>query len=429
MSSHPELTDKESIRQNNHHHAQTIFDFLTQFLTIYNKQQQKYIKSFAKHVYRWARISSHHEEYFDDKTNDKKIQTLMDQFTNEFNKNHLPPIQDEKNSKFYEIYPSKELRELVDKYKNQNKQSNPPNSVENKGIIDTNNKTVIKEHEHDENEPILPTFVDSIPCPVSISSMNNERERPQKVLLLMDFDDTLIPSKMLKAKNYQITYNKLTYTERRELNEYTESLNNYMDTMLNIFDNNIDGNVQILTNGSSNWVTEESMWNSGKLFAQKMVPFMKKMTECKIDIISALDNWKLNCHKYQQGFHAIEPHKWKWICMKQLIRQYFGRKLKGDYDVKIISIGDSYYSEFLGAIDAFKYYLRKQKINVVQDINISLHRIKFVEEPTWKELCDELKWITNNMESIVHRHDKSMDYNMMDYNIRGSAHSNSNLSK
>lgn len=422
------LTKKEileSLRKDNHDHAQRIFDFLSLCLTIYNEHQQKYIKSFAKHVYRWARISSHHSEYFD-KTNDKKIESLMNEFTDHFNKKYLPPI--EKNSLFYEIYPSKELRELVDKYENAKPEetdsetstasttSTSTESAENNDIMD-NDKTVTKErehqqheqqHEHDENEPMDPSI--STPSPISIISMNKKRVRPQKVLLLMDFDDTLIPSKMLKAKNYKITYNKLTYTERRELNEYSDALNKWMNTMLSIFDKNIDGNVQILTNGSSNWVTEESMWNSGKLFAQKMLPFMRSLAECNIDIISALDNWKLNCHKYEEGFHAIEPHKWKWICIKQLIRQYFGRKLRGNFDVKIISIGDSYYSEFLGAVDAYKNYIRKQKMHVLEHINVSLHRIKFVEEPTWTELRDELKWTTDNIEYIVNHHDKSTDY-------------------
>ncbi len=420
--------DKESIRKINRDQAQRIFDFLSKFLTIYNKQQRKYIKSFAKHVYRWARISSHHSEYFDDKTNDKKIQTLMNQFSDQFNKKYLPPI--ENNSYFYEIYPSKELKELVKRYKNKlnnnydsknisintKKENISQNCAENANVIDT--KTVSKKHKCNVMNDTIPRSIQNTP----------KRVRPQKVLLLMDFDDTLIPSKMLKLKNYQITFNKLTYTERRELDGYTKSLNAFMDTMLSKFDDNIDGNVQILTNGSSNWVTEESMWNSGKLFAQKMVPFMKKMTECKIDIISALDNWKLNCHKYEAGFQAIEPHKWKWICMKQLIRQYFGRKLKGDYDVKIISMGDSYWSEFLGAADAFKYYLRKQKLNTLKSINISLHRIKFIEEPTWNELNSELKWMKDNIDYIINNQHKSADY-IMENILKVKDGNNINLAK
>jgi len=127
-----------------------------------------------------------------------------------------------------------------------------------------------------------------------------------------------------------------------------------------------------------------------------------------------LDNWMIACKRYKKGFNAMEPHQWKWKIMKQLFREQFGRKLDGSFDVKIISMGDSYKSEYQGAGIAFTEYISKQNMNVTKDINISLHRIKFIENPTIHQLTKELIWTTQNIKSMVLDRHKSANYMLSD---------------
>eukprot|EP01084_Bolivina_argentea_P070148 127580_1 len=352
--------DMDSIRKENRDEAERIFDFLSLLTSLYDRDKQRYIKSFVKHVYRWARMSSYHQLYFGQTTDDQKIKQLMSEFSAEFNKKYLPPIE---HTLFYEIYPSKPLRAFIQKHQ-------PKRTV----------------------SPSPPLNLAPVPL------------RTQKVLFLMDWDDTLIPSTMIRHKQYNITDTNTSVTKRAELDHYCEALDHFMGTIFALMNYNSDRNVQILTNGSSRWVKEESLFDSGDLFARKMTPFAEKLCKYHIDIISASDNW-MTAAKYDKArgnhYKKVEPYKWKWKIMKQLFREYFGKRLDGRNDIKIVSLGDSYQSEYLGAGVAFSSYLEKQSMKKTKDIDMSLHRIKFIEEPTVPQLTKQLEWCAKHMKSIV----------------------------
>ena len=103
-------------------------------------------------------------------------------------------------------------------------------------------------------------------------------------------------------------------------------------------------------------------------------------------------------------------YKYKWESIEILIDYYFGKILKGDKNIKIISIGDSRSYEFDGAKVAFDKFIERQPKKVLNKINISLHRVKFAMKPSWKQLTEELNYMTTNMEYIVKHNHISTDY-------------------
>ena len=84
--------------------------------------------------------------------------------------------------------------------------------------------------------------------------------------------------------------------------------------------------------------------------------------------------------------------------------------LSGTHDVKVIAIGDGHHYDFEGVQQAYNRYLGKQNKHILNRINTSLHRIKFVSTPTIKQLTKELRCITWDIQDIVEHNHISKDY-------------------
>ena len=65
----------------------------------------------------------------------------------------------------------------------------------------------------------------------------------------------------------------------------------------------------------------------GSLYKKTIDKCMEKLRQCEVDMISAKDIWsKRECDKKD----------WKYKEMKRMISRYFGKKLNGKHDIKII---------------------------------------------------------------------------------------------
>lgn len=228
-----------------------------------------------------------------------------------------------------------------------------------------------------------------------------------KLLILLDFDDTLIPSTLIRQKEFRITERNLADTEREALEFYVDAVNEFVDTLLRLVDNNRARSIKIVTNGSASWVRAASFYQSGSLFAELMRPLHMKLVDSKIDIISARDHKD----KEPRRFADISLQHIKPYLMKLIFYEYFGQQLSDTHqEIKIVSIGDSP-CEFHASAAALKYYLKEQSPEVLERVNVSLHRIKFAMKPnTFRKLGDELKWCTQNMHDIIHNNRASKDY-------------------
>ena len=133
-----------------------------------------------------------------------------------------------------------------------------------------------------------------------------------------------------------------------------------------------------------------------------MKQFGTKMTEMGVDVIST----KTNTHI----IGGSNGHELRQEIIEILLAKYFGDELSGSHDIKIISIWNGGENEPNAAKLAYKNYLNKQDKDVLDNINTSLHTIKFVREPTWTHLEKQWKWVEKHIAHIVKENNESTDY-------------------
>lgn len=218
------------------------------------------------------------------------------------------------------------------------------------------------------------------------SSKSTDKNDNVEVLLIMNYDDTLIPTTMLNENKGKIPENQLKC--------YSEQLDKFIDATLQKFNSNKNQNVYIISNETAEWITKKSLSGYGESFKDAMEPINKKIHDSKIEVMSAEDN------KREGKIKADDPYKLKRIAMKQIIERYYGERLTGDHDVKIISIGD-YAIDFEGAESAYENYLSKQDEKVLNKINTSLVTVKLADKPTVIHLANALKWLGEQMDEIL----------------------------
>ena len=386
--------------------------------SFYNR---KYAKSLFKRIYRIARIASRqHNNNSKSKSKLTKINDILKQIDADFGDGRFPSGNDhtfyDKSHQLFDkfveqkfIDPNTEFAKkylvLIDKYFVDNKVSNReyPQQIAQKT---TNNGHEGEGNEIDQRQPQK----EMIPISPILSDGIRNKKPNQKILIMLDWDDTLIPSSIIKSKKFNVSEKNTNDKEKKELNIYVKELTKFMDKLLSIFNGNKDSSIKIVTNASSLWVSEGSFCRTGSLFAKVMRSFNEKMADAKISIISAHDHKNKN----PAIFEDLKVRQYKRRLMEWIYCDYFGMRLEKrenkNQDIKIISIGDSS-MEFKSSKIALECYLERQRKDVLINMNASLHRIKFTKKPTsFKKLGDELKYCSENIDEIVYKNHNSRDY-------------------
>ena len=92
------------------------------------------------------------------------------------------------------------------------------------------------------------------------------------------------------------------------------------------------------------------------------------------------------------------------------MRRYFGKELSDRYNINIIFIGNNRERKFNRVRKAINRYFHEQDEDILKKLRISMHRIKFLKETTWKQFSDQLRCMTKNIENIVESNDESMNW-------------------
>jgi hypothetical protein len=169
-------------------------------------------------------------------------------------------------------------------------------------------------------------------------------------LIIVDWDDTLLPTSMLGAKGYHPGRQfNLDNDTRENLKKLEESAIGWLELARSC------GKVCIVTNSEEGWVDI-----SGKLFVPNLHQYIRGN---KLDIVSART-------RYQKMF-PDKPATWKVAAMHDCVRKWFRSP---DVITDFISFGDS-------PID------RLAAITVGNNLSISTTKnVKFCQLPTTEQL-------------------------------------------
>ncbi|OII71957.1 hypothetical protein cand_031360 [Cryptosporidium andersoni] len=180
-----------------------------------------------------------------------------------------------------------------------------------------------------------------------------EFTKPDSTLIIIDWDDTLLPTSWL-YENRQV--NLLD-------NSYGALVAQFLQKSLEL------GKVVIITNASPNWV-----YQTAELHLKHILPLLKEVPICSARQFSKN---KVN-----------DVIFWKYRAFTSVIK-YFSAIVHGKKN--IISIGDSQWDK-----DAvFNVFEANEEIDIVPKA------IKFITNPSYDLLCDQIIQLTLNLSSIV----------------------------
>lgn len=179
-----------------------------------------------------------------------------------------------------------------------------------------------------------------------------------ETLIIYDWDDTLFPTTYILKYNIDPT-NKLFFIK----------LDNILYLLLKSSLHN--GRVVVVTNAESKWVytTLESL------------PYTRRLIRYFIPIISARELY----HNQYPGSSTL----WKKLVFEKLLEIYYNNH---QIIKNIISIGDSY-NEFHALTNLYNFRIKNLS-------NIKLKAIKFIHDPSYEILLDELTVINNTINII-----------------------------
>lgn len=200
-----------------------------------------------------------------------------------------------------------------------------------------------------------------------------------RTLIIFDWDDTLFPTTWLVQKNIDLV-------DKDMQNKYIvmfSRLDNLLHRILISFSNR--GQIVIVTNASIKWID----------VALDMLPNTKQIIKNKIPVISARDHYQ---NKYPNKMDI-----WKQLMFQNITVNYFkSHKLQN-----IISIGDAEY-EFNALINLYnEHAVVKNKL---------LKTVKFIKEPTFELLIDQLEVLSKCHPKLVNSK-KHMDLQFTQHSL------------
>merc|ERR1719235_1440368 len=179
---------------------------------------------------------------------------------------------------------------------------------------------------------------------VQLEATLHERSGRSERLIILDWDDTVIPTSHLVLSEENVTI-------KEDLDAFAEEAEQFLKICLSL------GQVVLCTNAES-WWPASSVWT----YFPSLGPWLDQ-----IPIVSA------QCEYAPMGFK--DPFDWKRLAFKQILSSYPDA-------TNILSIGDAWY-ERGAVIDAC------QEKAACGGFSVSCKSVKFVEAPNIKTLMDQ----------------------------------------
>lgn len=185
-----------------------------------------------------------------------------------------------------------------------------------------------------------------------------------KTLIILDWDDTLFPTSWIVNNNIDLTDKNMQYKYLVFFSKLDLILYELLDKLTN------NGQVAIITNAIHKWIDISS----------NILPYSQKIIKKKIIVISARD--------YYQKIYPDKMNMWKKLMFEKIANNYF---TNNKYQ-HIISAGDAEY-EYHALINLYNIDSAKN--------NRLLKTIKFIKEPSFEDLIDELSLLTSVTDNIL----------------------------
>lgn len=216
-------------------------------------------------------------------------------------------------------------------------------------------------------------------CVTFIAYASNEAvENSKKKAVVFDWDDTLIPSTLIKLECSGIDSNFNVEDLREVRSFYNDEWMDLDNLVTDIFKSLRDRyEIFIISNASMVWIEL-----TFEIFLPKAYKYIKEITRDNV-LVSARDRYLLNASKSEiTGVKKLSSKPWKVLAFQSLLQDYSS----------VLSIGDSYSERFaLFSIDCSSD-AKKTKISV-----------KLLDEPaTIEDLLEQLKFIFSNWSTLEH---------------------------
>jgi len=203
-----------------------------------------------------------------------------------------------------------------------------------------------------------------------------------KIVIIFDWDDTLLASSFLSSKGYRLDSNvELSAEVDAGLRQLEQSIIGVITLALKYAE------VHIVTNAETGWV---------QLSAQKWIPAVLPLLS-KVMVISARST-------YEERFPG-SPFQWKYNAMQSTIHNIYGAslteidsKLAQHKHMQVISLGDSHVER-----EAVRAVTRNLP-------GVLCKSVKFAEHPSLEQLRRQLDLVTNCFQYIV---DNQADLDLM----------------
>ena len=211
-------------------------------------------------------------------------------------------------------------------------------------------------------------------------SLNKEKIYLTNIFII-DWDDTLFPTTWINNNSIDINNEKTKNEYRLYFLELDKIISNLIITFNKI------GDIYIVTNANLKWI---------KTCLNLLEKTTYEIIRNNIRIVSARDTYSLI---------KSSPLEWKIFTFQDIVEEILYSiydKLKPLTYMNIISIGDAPY-EYNALLNLDNYFksntIFKNKIN--KDFNYLLKHIKFMDNPDFNNIIEQVQSLLNNKEKIV----------------------------
>lgn len=195
-------------------------------------------------------------------------------------------------------------------------------------------------------------------------------------LIIYDWDDTLFPTTWVTLSRMDVNNLKKSELYKKQFKPIDNMVFLLLKSSLR------HGKVYIVTNASLFWVNT----------ALKLYPQTNSIIS-NVEIIS--------CRDLYSKYYPNMMNLWKVKAFNDILK--YNSVHRGKYYQHIISIGDAMF-ERSALVNLKKNKLCKKAKN-----------IKFLDQPTYKKLLEQIEELYNNFETIC-QHDKDLDMKMFNKN-------------
>ena len=202
-------------------------------------------------------------------------------------------------------------------------------------------------------------------------------------IFLIDWDDTLFPTTWINQNNINLQ-NDISISEYKL---YFLELDNVISKFLNSL--NTVGDVFIVTNASLNWIKN----------CLKILNLTNEIISLnKIIILSARDLYSKK---------VDSPTEWKILTFRNVVLENLKKikNIKKNTYLSIFSLGDATY-EYMALLSLNELLLNNPDVKEYMknnNFNFLLKSIKFIENPKFEYIIDQINVIEQNKDSIINK--------------------------